>query len=168
MCAPTKLVSTRAGLCEICRAVESPHTPFSAALRSNRTHKVSLAFFAATALLLLTLFLTSCASDGNYRPLPPGEGPAVAPRFVELSDEPTISTIHFPRGTYSLEAEDDNGFYYRAPRQLTKHAFAGLQPYDGGIYVGRADRTRLRGYVVWAGGRTKVGNLSQAHYEFRD
>lgn len=111
--------------------------------------------------------LTSCASDRNYRTLPPGEGPN-APRSIELREEPSISTFHFPRGTYALEAVDDLGYYYRAPRQVMKHAFAGSMPYDGGIYVRKSDQTRLRGYVVWAGGRTKIGNLSRADYEFRE
>jgi len=90
------------------------------------------------------------------------------PRYVELRDKPQISTFHFPRGLYSLEAQDDAGYYYRAPRQVIKHSFAGFDPYDGGLFVGKDDRKRIRGYVVWAGGRTKIGNLSRANYEFRD
>ena len=89
------------------------------------------------------------------------------PRYVELNEEQSIATVHFPRGLYALEAEDDGGYYYRSARPLTKHAFAGLQPYDGGIYVRKAKRA-LRGYVVWAGGRTKIGNLTRAGVEFRD
>lgn len=76
--------------------------------------------------------------------------------------------MHFPRGVYRLEAEDNAGYYYRAPRRLTKHAFAGFQSYDGGIYRRKSHPEKLRGYVVWAGGRTKIGNLSHADLEFRD
>ena len=113
------------------------------------------------------MLLTSCASERNYRPIAPGEGPH-APRYVELRKESQIATFHFPRGLYSLEAEDDGGYYYRAPRQLTKHSFAGSDPYEGGLFVRKGNRTKVRGYVVWAGGRTKIGNLSSAKYEFRN
>ena len=119
------------------------------------------------ALLALAASLTSCASDGRYRPLPPGEGPPL-PHLIVLNEEPSISTMHFPRGVYRLEAEDNKGYYYRAPRQLMKHAFAGFQAYDGGLYVRKSEPQRLRGYVVWAGGRTKIGNLSRADFEFRE
>ncbi|MFN2509381.1 MAG: hypothetical protein ABR589_11490 [Chthoniobacterales bacterium] len=119
------------------------------------------------ASLFIGLLLTSCASERNYRTLPPGAGPAV-PRFIELREEPSIATFHFPRGVYSLEAEDNGGYYYRAPRQVVKHAFAGSMPYDGGIFVRKGKRQTLRGYVVWAAGRTKIGNLTRADYEFRD
>lgn len=90
------------------------------------------------------------------------------PRYLELREEPSIATFHFPPGLYALEAEDNGGYYYRAPRQVTKHAFAGALPYDGGVYVRKGKRQKLRGYVVWAGGRTKIGNLTRADYEFRD
>ena len=89
------------------------------------------------------------------------------PQFIELHEEPSIATFHFPRGLYALEAEDNGGYYYRAPQHLAKHAFAGAMPYDGGIYVRKGPRKKLRGYVVWAGGRTKIGNLTQASYRFR-
>ncbi len=117
--------------------------------------------------IALAVSLISCASDGRYRPLPPGEGPPV-PRTVILREEPSISTFHFPRGVYRLEAEDDRGYYYRAPGQVQKHAFAGSQPYDGGIYVRKSEPDKPRAYVVWAGGRTKIGNLARANLEFRD
>ena len=121
-------------------------------------------------LIVISLFAflpASCASERNYRPIPPGEGPAV-PRYAELNEDRSIATVHFPHGLYTLEAEDDDGYYYRSPRPLTKHAFAGLQPYDGGIYLRKAKRAVLRGYVVWAGGRTKIGNLTRAGIKFRD
>ncbi|HMJ06347.1 MAG TPA: hypothetical protein VK474_08860 [Chthoniobacterales bacterium] len=88
------------------------------------------------------------------------------PHYADLLEERSIATFHFPRGLYTLEAEDNGGYYYRAPRQLTKHAFSGLQPYDGGIYVRKAKRQQFRGYVVWAGGRTKIGNLTRARIDF--
>ena len=110
---------------------------------------------AAAALLL-----TSCAST------PPDRGQV--PRAIELRDEPQISTFHFPPGIYSLADSDQSGFYYRAPRQVIKHGFPGSIPYEGGIFMSRQDHRRLRAYVIWAGGRTKIGNLSGANYAFRD
>lgn len=121
------------------------------------------AALCVTAMLLLT----SCAAERHYRPIPPGEGPNV-PRQIELREEPSISTFHFPRGVYSLEAEDNRGYYYRAPRQVMKHAFAGSMPYDGGIFVRKDRPGKVRAYVVWAGGRTKIGDLSRADLEFRE
>jgi hypothetical protein len=118
------------------------------------------------ACVVASLFLSGCASERNFRPLPPGEGPTV-PRIVEVHEELSISTVHFPPGTYWLHAEDDAGYYYRAPRQVRKHAFAGSQQYDGGIFVRKGSRPRVRGYIVWAGGRTKIGNLSPDEYDFR-
>ena len=85
--------------------------------------------------------------------------------MIALEEEQSIATVHFPRGLYRLEAEDNGGYYYRSPRPLTKHAFAGLQPYQGGIYLRKTPPRRLRGYLVWAGGRTKIGNLTRAARE---
>jgi hypothetical protein len=87
---------------------------------------------------------------------------------VELRDEPQIATFHFPRGLYSLAAEDNAGYYYRAPRRVMKHSFDGFDPYDGGLFVRKDNPRMIRGYIVWAGGRTKIGNLSRGNYEFRD
>ncbi len=89
------------------------------------------------------------------------------PRVIDVHEELSISTVHFPSGAYWLHAEDDAGYYYRAPRQVVKHAFAGMQQYDGGVFVRKGSRPRVRGYIVWAGGRTKIGNLSPDEYDFR-
>lgn len=67
-----------------------------------------------------------------------------------------------------MEEVDDTGYYYRAPQSVQKHSFAGSDPYDGGIFVRKGTPLRLRGYVIWAGGRTKIGNLSRAKYTFRN
>jgi hypothetical protein len=123
--------------------------------------------FSGATNLLAALLLSSCAADRDYRPVAPGEGPPVA-RYIDLREEPSISTFHFPRGVYSLEAEDNRGYYYRAPRQVMKHAFGGGMPYDGGIFVQKNRRDVIRGYVVWAGGRTKIGDLKRAAYSYRD
>ena len=89
------------------------------------------------------------------------------PRVVDIREDLSISTIHFPRGSYWLEAEDDAGYYYRAPRPVMKHAFAGFQQYDGGVFVRKGGREKVRGYIVWAGGRTKIGDVSPDDYDFR-
>lgn len=134
-------------------------------LRKQTRSSLQAHLLFAVGILVASL-LSSCAGEGNYHPVSPGEGPPV-PRIVELRDAPSVSTYHFPAGLYALEAEDDRGYYYRAPRQVMKHAFAGAQPYDGGLFVRKGKRS-LRGYVVWAGGRTKIGDLAGANYNFRD
>ena len=118
------------------------------------------------AAILIATLLTGCASERNFRTLPPGEGPSV-PQAIEVQQEVSISTVHFPPGVYSLHAEDDSGYYYRSPRQLTKHAFAGFQQYDGGVFIRKGSRPRVRGYIVWAGGRTKIGELDKDDYQLR-
>ncbi|MDQ6807983.1 MAG: hypothetical protein M3Z64_00930 [Verrucomicrobiota bacterium] len=87
---------------------------------------------------------------------------------MELDSAPSASTVHFPRGVYALESTDERGSYYRAPESVMKHAFGGSQPYDGGIFVDRRDPRKLRGYIIWAGGRTKIGDFSGAPHTFRD
>lgn len=80
----------------------------------------------------------------------------------------SASTLHFPAGTYTLEDSDDHGRYYRAQSPVIKHSFAGAQPYDGGIFVNARDPQRLRGYLIWAGGRTHVGDFSAVAHTFRN
>ena len=118
-----------------------------------------------TCVIALAL-LAGCAAERTYHPLPPGEGPSV-PRVIELHEPVSISTVHFPAGSHWLHAEDDAGYYYRSPRQVIKHAFSGLEQYQGGIFVRKGSRPRVRGYIVWAGGRTKIGNLAPDDYDFR-
>ena len=89
------------------------------------------------------------------------------PRLLELLEEQSIATVHFPRGDYSLASEDRDGYYYLSPRKVIKHAFAGFQSYEGGIFLSRKG-DRFRGYIIWAGGRTKIGNISPRQIQFRD
>ncbi len=110
------------------------------------------------------MLLISCASNRQFRTALDDPG---APRSIELREEATIATVHFPSGLYSLAAGDHGGYYYRAPRSLMKHSFAGSVPHDGGIFLRKGNRKKLRGYIVWAGGVTKIGNLSGAPYAFR-
>jgi hypothetical protein len=115
----------------------------------------------SVAALLLALLLGSCAS-------PPRAEPLTVPGAIELRDEPQISTFHFPRGVYSLADQDASGFYYAAPRHVIKHGFPGSIPYDGGIFMQRDDHRKIRAYVIWAGGRTKIGNLAGANLQLLD
>lgn len=140
----------------------------SSQLRRDRPWRLSRRFGAlATASVACACALSSCSSERHYRTLSPGEGPGV-PRFVDLGEEVSISTFHFPRGSYTLEATDGAGYYYRSPRPLMKQSFAGAEPHDGGIFVPINNRQKMRGYIVWAGGRTKVGNLTRTKHEFHD
>ena len=117
-------------------------------------------------LLSLPLLLAACANH-NFRV--PAEGPpSNAPRSVELQEEKQIATLHFPAGAYSFCAEDDVGFYYRAPGQIIEHRGRSSVAHQGGLYVNKRNLKRLRGYIHLAGGLTHVGDLSHAHYEFRD
>lgn len=118
--------------------------------------RLNLLLASASALLL-----TSCAS-------PPPVDRRAAPQAIELNAERQISTYHFPRGVYSLADTDATGYYYSAPTHVMKHGFPGSLPYNGGIFMEKNDHARLRGYVIWAGGRTKIGNLSRADYTPRD
>lgn len=128
---------------------------------------LSVPFVRALPIWLLALFLASCASNHHLRQIEENDA-RTFPRFLELAAKASASTLHFPAGLYSLDAVDDTGYYYRAPRKVIKHSFSGFVPYDGGIFVRKGDRRKIRGYVDWEGGRTKVGDLSKTPYEFRD
>ncbi|HEV3408728.1 MAG TPA: hypothetical protein VG095_00405, partial [Chthoniobacterales bacterium] len=91
---------------------------------------------------------------------------AETPRFIELTEEQSIATVHFPRGLYSLDAEDARGYYYRSLGPVIKRSFAGFDRYEGGIFVAKNGRS-IRGYIVWAGGYTRIGDLRRAPYRFR-
>jgi hypothetical protein len=120
-------------------------------------------FLAPAAAVLLASLLVSCGGGGGYRQVSARHG---VPQFVELHDTHTINTFHFPAGTYTLEAEDNDGYYYRAPVRLAQQSFTGQMPHDGGIFVRKGKRRSMRGYVVWAAGRTRIGNLTHARHTF--
>lgn len=82
------------------------------------------------------------------------------PRLLRLQHEQSIATLHFPRGDYPFVREDRDGYYYRAPRGVMKHSFAGAERVDGGIFSSKKT-DRLRGYIIWAGGTTRIGNIPQ-------
>ena len=122
--------------------------------------------FTFLAALGLTAFLVSgCGGTDRRQAVDPAR--TTAPPFLELRTETSAGTIHFPRGLYSLESEDRNGYYYRAPVKVYQRSFSGRLPHDGGIFVSKRNQRKLRGYVQMPGGVTHVGNLSGADYEFR-
>jgi len=128
------------------------------------SQRVLRRFLSPFISFLCALLLPSCASDRHFRAARAGDP---SPRFIELQEEQSISTIHFLPGLYSLDSVDDTGYYYRAPRPLRQHSFAGSLPQEGGIFVDKTNQ-KVRGYIVWAAGLTKIGNLSHARYRFRD
>jgi hypothetical protein len=121
--------------------------------------------FAIYACLMTAVLLTGCGGTDRRHSINPARTSA-AP-YLELYAETSAGTLHFPRGLYALDSEDQNGFYYRAPRRIYQRSFSGGLPHDGGIFVSKRNRKKLRGYVIMPGGLAHVGNLSGADYEFR-
>jgi hypothetical protein len=111
------------------------------------------------------LLLDSCG--GTDRREPVNAATTNVPPSIELLSETSAGTIHFPRGLYSLESQDHNGYYYRAPVRPYERTFSGSVPHDGGIFVSKRNQRKLRGYVVMSYGVTHVGDLSGANYQFR-
>ena len=105
------------------------------------------------------VFLASCATHERF---------ATPPRVLEVYSEKRVATLHFPTGLYILSAEDRRGYYYHAPSGVIEHTAAGRIRRDGGIFVSKRDRNRLRGYVKMPYGITHVGNLSRIEHEFRE
>jgi hypothetical protein len=119
------------------------------------------------ALGLTTVLLASgCGGTDRRQRINPAA--TTAARFIELLSNTSAGTIHFPRGLYSLDSEDQHGYYYRAPGKVYQRSFSGGLPHDGGIFVSKQDQRKLRGYVVMPAGVTHVGNLSHANYQFRN
>jgi hypothetical protein len=118
-------------------------------------------------LVLFALVLIGCGGTDRRRPVNPSATTTI-PRFIELRSDTSAGTIHFLRGLYSLESEDQHGYYYRAPGKVYERSFSGRIAHDGGIFVSKRNPRKLRGYVVMPYGATHVGNLSGADYEFRN
>ena len=122
-------------------------------------------FLVAAAILTAALF-SSCGGTDRRHPVNPAT--TASPPFIELRAETHATTIHFPPGLYSLETEDNHGYYYRAPGKVYERTYYGRLPHDGGIFVSKGNQRKLRGYVMMPGGLTHVGNLSRADYVFRN
>jgi hypothetical protein len=97
----------------------------------------------------------------------PAEGPSPTAQYLELESEVAAATLHFPAGVYTLCATDSTGYYYRAPRKIIQHTGGGSVSHQGGVYVRKANRGNLRGYVYIAGALTHVGNFSNIEHRFR-
>ena len=125
--------------------------------------------FSAPQLLniLLAFLLLGCAGSSHPRLITPSEGPT-APNFLEIYSEQHVATLHFPAGVYTLNAVDKIGYYYRAPRKIAEHFGGGSFWREGGIFVSKRNREKLRGYVYRAGTITHVGNFSGTKHRFRE
>lgn len=124
---------------------------------------------ALLILLLVTchLSLLGCAGSSHPQAITPSEG-MVTPHYLELYSKAQVATLHFPSGIYELKAEDRIGYYYRAPVEIGEHIGAGTTWHDGGIFVSKRNRQKLRGYVYRAGALTFVGNLSRTPHKVHD
>jgi hypothetical protein len=115
---------------------------------------------------ILAFLLSSCG--GSQHPRAVNAAATNVPKFIELRREVHASTVHFPAGTYSLTSADKIGYYYRAPRKIAQHTAAGSVLREGGIFVSKRNRERLRGYIYLGGAAVHVGNFSRADYAYRD
>ncbi len=127
--------------------------------------KVVRGLFLMVTIVFTASVLTSCGGTDRRHAVNPAS--TASPPFIELRTQAAAATIHFPPGLYSLETEDNNGYYYRAPGKVYERTFRGRLPHDGGIFVSKRNQRKLRGYVMMPGGLTHVGNLSRADYQFR-
>ena len=93
----------------------------------------------AVSGLVVALLLASCGGSHHFRATNPAETSSTPP-YLELRSERSVATLHFPRGVYVLDAVDDKGYYYRAPRKIVQHSFSGGLQHDGGIFVARRDK----------------------------
>lgn len=114
--------------------------------------------------VFLAVVLAGCAGHKSFRSA--FENGSV-PRYLELAEGRSIATFHFPAGLYAFELADKDGYYYRALKRVVNHSFAGPITQNAGIFVSKSNG-KVRGYVVWAGGRTRIGNLSRAPIRYRD
>ena len=116
--------------------------------------------------LILALLLISCGGSPHPRAIGDA-GITGLPQSIELRSEVRAATLHFPAGIYSLSAADKIGYYYLAPRKIAQHTAAGSVMREGGIFVSKRNRAKLRGYIYLGGAVTHVGNFSRADYAFR-
>jgi hypothetical protein len=110
--------------------------------------------------------LAACA--GSQRPRAISDaGKTGAPQFIELRREVRANTLHFPAGTYALSAADKIGYYYRARQRISEHTAGRPISREGGIFVSKRNRAKIRGYIYLGGAVTHVGDFSRADYAFR-
>ena len=123
-------------------------------------------FGRAFLLSTLAFLLFGCGGSQHPRAVS-AAATANAPQFIELRREVRANTLHFPAGIYSLSSADKIGYYYRAPRKIVQHAAGTSMLREGGIFVSKGNREKLRGYIFLGGAVTQVGNFSHADYAFR-
>jgi hypothetical protein len=123
--------------------------------------------FSRSALLGILASLGFAGCGGGHLHRTNSFETRATPPYLEMRSEVSAATLHFPRGIYVLDQTDDKGYYYRAPRKITQRSWSGGLPHDGGIFVSKRDRRKLRGYVILPGGLTHVGNFSTSDYKFR-
>ena len=121
----------------------------------------------AVTSLVVALLLVSCGGGSHHFRATNAAATTSTPPYLELRTEHSVGTLHFPRGVYVLDAVDDKGYYYRAPRKIVQHSFSGSLSRNGGIFVAKRDQGKLRGYVILASGLSHVGDLSSNDHEFR-
>ncbi|MCC7173165.1 MAG: hypothetical protein IT459_22135 [Planctomycetes bacterium] len=92
--------------------------------------------------VLAMLLLASCSAFGSRNPVVV-EARAVTPAtdesmtlsveggMVFMDQQPPTRGIRFPEGTYALEGEDDDGWYFRAPAPLEFRIFTDGKMTDG-------------------------------------
>jgi hypothetical protein len=119
----------------------------------------------STFYFLIPTLLLSCGGSSHPRAIN-NAGTTGVPQLIELRSEVQLATLHFPAGIYSLSSTDKIGYYYRCPRKVVQHTTAGAFPHEGGIFVSKRNRTKVRGYVYLGGAVTHVGNFSRADYSF--
>lgn len=120
-----------------------------------------------TAIAMVALsILAGCGGSQRPRPIA-STGTTNAPPLIELRREVHASMLYFPAGTYTLSSADKIGYYYTAPRKIMQHTAAGRIPREGGLFVSKRNRAKLRGYIYLGGGAVHVGNFSRADYSFR-
>ena len=135
--------------------------PFAVGRRfENRRSLMSL-------ISIVSLFLLASCANRHFEVVAEGP-PGDAPHSVEMLREARVATLHFPPGGYTFYAVDDLGYYYRAPQKIVEHTGGASVMHNGGVYLSKKTPKKLRGYVYMAGGLTHVGDLTRAHYEFRD
>jgi hypothetical protein len=119
------------------------------------------------ATVIALSILTACGGSQHPRPIS-DVGKTGAPQFIELRREVRANTLHFPAGTYSLSAADKIGYYYRGPQKISQHTAGHSIAREGGLFLSKRNRTKLRGYIYLGGAVTHVGEFSHADYAFRD
>ena len=142
-------------------------TKSSVAITSTLRRSIAPTMRAMWIALILALFQFSCGGNHHFRETTPTETSS-APPYLELHSSYRVGTLHLPQGTYVLNAVDDKGYYYRSTHRIGQRSYSGNIGRDGGIFVEKRNRKRLRAYVMMPSGLTHVGNVSDADYEFRE